>query len=101
MVSNLLLGSNKYFQLDHGNYCLDMGIKFIRSRGRKGGIKLVDSQGYVFAKEKVNKEKTYWKCIQAKNKCKGRITTIDSKIVTPMGSLERDPLEHNHLPPEN
>ena len=41
MISNLFLGPKKY-----------MGFKFIRA-GRKGGIKLVDSQGYDYEK-KVN-----------------------------------------------
>ena len=38
MISNLFLGPKKY-----------MGFKFIRSR--KGGIKLVDSQGYDYERK--------------------------------------------------
>ena len=85
MISNLFLGPKKY-----------MGFKFIRSR--KGGIKLVDSQGYDYERKSEYNGRTYWRCIQHyKNKCKARVTTIDSKIVT-HNCL--DPLGHNHLPSE-
>lgn len=57
MISNLFLGPKKY-----------MGFKFIGSR--KGGIKLVDSQGYDYERKSEYNGRTYWSIIKTNVKQK-------------------------------
>ncbi len=48
--------------------------------------------GYIFEKDYMKKEKTYWKCIRYNNdKCRGRAHTINNEV-----SFHKD--DHNHTP---
>lgn len=64
-------------------------LNFIHSQ--KGKLQLCDS-GYVYVREKIINNRTYWRCAKytTKDKCYGRVHTTANSIVTKSN--------HNHEP---
>ena len=67
-----------------------MSLNYVKSS--KGNDLLVYS-GYIFEKDYMKKQKTYWKCIRYNtDKCRGRAHTKNNEV-----SFHKDDL-HNHTP---
>ena len=56
--------------------------------GPRGFLKIQDSQGFIYRKDKTifvkseNVTKTCWECVhRSKYKCKARVSTVEDKIV--------------------
>lgn len=53
------------------------------------GKKMLLVEGFVYYRDKVNNEKTYWKCKSSSNFCNSRVQTVNDEILKTVGA-------HNH-----
>jgi len=64
-----------------------MSLKYIKSE--RGTNILVDG-GYMYQRECNKPEKSIWRCVQYKQKCRGRVHVSNDEIIKYM--------DHNHVP---